>query len=113
MSLVAFLLSVAAISLSGVLMPGPVFAVAVAKGHRSPAAGLKIAIGHGIVEFLLQLGRPFGSLSNGEVTPYAVAGVLLAQPLIALYRLLLYVDVRTRLEGWDLQVSLRALGMER
>lgn len=53
MSLTAFLLSVVLISLSGVMMPGPVFAITVAKGHRSPYAGPLIAIGHGIVEFPL------------------------------------------------------------
>jgi len=53
MSLVGFLLSVAFISLSGVMMPGPVFAVTIAKGHRSPYAGALVAIGHGIIEFPL------------------------------------------------------------
>ncbi|MFQ5886111.1 MAG: LysE family transporter, partial [Anaerolineae bacterium] len=41
------------ISLSGVMVPGPVFAAAVAKGYEDRAAGLWIAAGHGIVEFPL------------------------------------------------------------
>lgn len=41
------------ISLSGVMMPGPVFAAAVAKGYEDPRAGVKIALGHGLVEFPL------------------------------------------------------------
>lgn len=53
MPLPAFLLSVAFISLSGVMMPGPVFAVTVARGHRSPYAGALVAVGHGIIEFTL------------------------------------------------------------
>lgn len=53
MPLPAFLLSVAFISLSGVMMPGPVFAVTVARGHRSPYAGALVAVGHGIIEFPL------------------------------------------------------------
>jgi len=53
MPLLAFLLSVALISLSGVVMPGPVFAVTVARGRRSPYAGALVAIGHGIIEFPL------------------------------------------------------------
>ncbi|MDP6612924.1 MAG: LysE family transporter [Candidatus Hydrothermarchaeota archaeon] len=41
------------ISLSGVLMPGPVFAVTVAKGHQNKYAGAFIAMGHGLVELPL------------------------------------------------------------
>lgn len=43
------------ISLSGVMTPGPVFAAAVAQGYKDKAAGIKIAIGHGIVEFPLMI----------------------------------------------------------
>ncbi len=48
-----FLASVALISLSGVMMPGPVFAVTVAKGYGSKKVGVLIAIGHGAIEFPL------------------------------------------------------------
>ncbi len=41
------------ISLSGVMMPGPVFAAAVAKGYEDRLAGIWIAVGHGLVEFPL------------------------------------------------------------
>ncbi len=46
-----FLIGVVVISLSGVLMPGPVFAVTVAKGHQDSLAGAKIGVGHGVAEF--------------------------------------------------------------
>jgi threonine/homoserine/homoserine lactone efflux protein len=45
-----FLASVLLISLSGVLMPGPLFAVTIRKASTSKTAGALIAIGHGIVE---------------------------------------------------------------
>lgn len=64
-----------------------------------------------LVGFVLQLGTPFGQLMEGTLTPFVLAGILLSHPLYALFRLLLYVDVRTRMEGWDLQVGLRALGL--
>lgn len=48
-----FLASVFLISLSGVLMPGPLFAVTVEKASKRKAAGALIAVGHGIVEFPL------------------------------------------------------------
>jgi len=48
-----FLGMAAAISLSGVMTPGPVFAAAVARGYKDQKAGLKIALGHGLVEFPL------------------------------------------------------------
>ncbi len=46
-----FLLTVAAISVTGVMMPGPVTAAAIAKGYRQKWAGLHIALGHAVVEF--------------------------------------------------------------
>ncbi len=53
MSLSTFLVEAALISTSGVLSPGPLAAVTVGKGSRSPHAGAMIAIGHGLVEFPL------------------------------------------------------------
>jgi threonine/homoserine/homoserine lactone efflux protein len=48
-----FLASVLLISLSGVLMPGPLFAVTIKKASKSKSAGALIAVGHGIVELPL------------------------------------------------------------
>lgn len=69
------------------------------------------AVGQVGIGWMLQIGTPFGALESGQITPYAIVGLLAVQPLIALFRLMLYVDARTRLEGWDLQVGLRALGL--
>ncbi len=55
------------ISFTGVMTPGPVFAAAVAKGYKDERAGIKIALGHGLVEFplmaliVLSLGYVFES----------------------------------------------------
>jgi threonine/homoserine/homoserine lactone efflux protein len=48
-----FLVSVVLISLTGVMMPGPLFAVTIEKAAKRKTAGLLIALGHGIVEFPL------------------------------------------------------------
>ena len=54
------LLSVVVISLSGVMMPGPLFAVTVAKSYRTPWAGAQIALGHAAIEVPLILLIYFG-----------------------------------------------------
>jgi threonine/homoserine/homoserine lactone efflux protein len=48
-----FLSSVVLISMSGVLMPGPLFAVTIEKASKHKTAGVLIALGHGVVEFRL------------------------------------------------------------
>ncbi len=60
LSFALFLLSVIVISLSGVMIPGPVFAVTVAKGKRDRNAGAFIALGHGIIELPLMLAMYLG-----------------------------------------------------
>lgn len=55
-----FLLSVILISLSGVMAPGPLFAVTVAKSVRSKFAGVLISLGHGAIEFPLMFLIYFG-----------------------------------------------------
>jgi threonine/homoserine/homoserine lactone efflux protein len=49
----ALLFMTVVVSMSGVLMPGPLFAVTVEKGRRNKYAGAFIAVGHGAVEFPL------------------------------------------------------------
>ena len=52
-SVTVFLFQAAIISLSGVMVPGPVTAATLAGGLRNRHAGAWIAVGHGIVEFPL------------------------------------------------------------
>ncbi len=64
-----FLASVMLISLSGVLMPGPLFAITINKASKSKIAGALIAVGHGIVEFPLMF-LIFFVLSQFEIPSY-------------------------------------------
>ncbi len=54
------LASVVVISFSGVMAPGPMFAVTLAKSYRSPWAGAFIALGHAVIEVPLVLLIYFG-----------------------------------------------------
>jgi len=58
--MLALILSVVIASLSGVMTPGPMFAVTVAKSYRSPWAGAKMSIGHAVIEVPLILLIYFG-----------------------------------------------------
>ena len=59
--------------------------------------------------YVLQLGHPTGSLWNDGGSGFAVLGALLAVPLGAAMRFLGYIDLRTRKEGWDIQLRFVAL----
>lgn len=50
-----FLLSAAGISLSGVMLPGPLTAATITKGYRNGNAGIFIALGHAVVEIPLMI----------------------------------------------------------
>ncbi|MFC2068226.1 LysE family transporter [Chloroflexota bacterium] len=54
------ILSIVVISFSGVMMPGPMFAVTLTKSYKSPWAGTQIALGHAIIEVPLILLIYFG-----------------------------------------------------
>ena len=52
--------SVVVISFTGVMMPGPMFAVTLAKSYKSPWAGAQISLGHAVIEVPLILIIYFG-----------------------------------------------------
>jgi len=54
-NLLFFLFEVVGVSLSGVMMPGPVTAAAIAMGTRNRYAGALMAVGHGFIEFPLMI----------------------------------------------------------
>jgi threonine/homoserine/homoserine lactone efflux protein len=47
-------------SLSGVMMPGPMFTVTLAKSYKSPWAGVQVSLGHAVIEVPLILLIYFG-----------------------------------------------------
>src|SRR5574338_706645 len=59
----AFFALVIAVSASGVMAPGPLFASTISNGLKQKSAGLKIAIGHTIVELPLVILLGLGVLS--------------------------------------------------
>ncbi|UCH52078.1 MAG: LysE family transporter [Chloroflexota bacterium] len=59
-AMLPILLSVVVISFSGVMMPGPMTAVTLAKSYKSPWAGTQIALGHAIIEVPMILLIYFG-----------------------------------------------------
>ncbi len=66
-------------------------------------------VGNTVVEMVLQMGRPFGSLMADGGSAYAVVGALLSAPFVASASFLGYIDMRTRKEGWDIQLRFMAL----
>jgi len=86
-----FLLVTAAVTLTGVMMPGPALAGAIAKGYEDRRAGLLIALGHGLVELpviaVIVLG--FATLlTRGPVALFVgvVGGLVLASMGITMIR---------------------------
>jgi len=67
------------------------------------------ALGQGLFNFVLQLGKPFGELQEDGGTPFAVLGFFAALPLVATARFLSYIDGRTRQDGWDIQLRFMSI----
>jgi len=79
-----FLSEAIIISLSGVLAPGPITAVAISKGSKLPWAGALVAVGHGVVEFPLMVAIFFGIGSTLD-SPYVRAAIGLAGGLFVVW----------------------------
>ncbi len=84
-SLGLFLLSAAGISLTGVMLPGPMTAATIAKGYSDRHAGIRIAAGHAVIEIPLIAVMAViyfrsGSLASSpqvEMVIYLVGGMML------------------------------------
>lgn len=66
-------------------------------------------LGHGIVDTVLQLGQPFEVAWRHGGSAYALLGFFASVPYIATARFLLYIDRRTRIDGWDIQLRFMAI----
>jgi len=84
MTFLIFLSEAILISLSGVLAPGPITAVAVSKGSKMPWAGALVAIGHGVVEFPLMVAVFLGVGSMLD-SPYVRAAIGIAGGLFVIW----------------------------
>ena len=69
-------------------------------------------INRGLFDFVLQIGMPFGSLFDEGGSAPALFGLFFAVPYWATARFLAYVDLRTRRDGWDVQLRFMALATE-
>lgn len=75
--MLTFLATAVLISLSGVMAPGPITAVAIGRGSEDPYLGAFLAIGHGIVEIPLMTAVLFG-LSRLLQLPHLRTGISIA-----------------------------------
>lgn len=62
-------------------------------------------VGFVLLDFTLQIGRPFDSLFEEGGSLTGLLGFFLAVPYLVSVRFLQYIDARTRRDGWDLQAS--------
>ncbi|NVB38312.1 hypothetical protein G6O69_10755 [Pseudenhygromyxa sp. WMMC2535] len=69
----------------------------------------ELLINNGLLEFLLQVGTPLGSLFYSGGSAAALFGFFLAVPFWSTARFLSYIDQRTRLDGWDIQLRFMAI----
>jgi len=84
MDFYVFLASVMVISMSGVLLPGPLFAATIEKASKRKTAGVLIAFGHGIVEFPLMF-LIFFVLSQFTIPDFVQISVGLLGGLLMIY----------------------------
>ena len=83
-SLGMFLLSAIGISLSGVMMPGPLTAATITKGYRQQNAGIFIALGHAVIELPLMALIYFG-FAHFFVFPEVKKGIGVAGGLMLIF----------------------------
>jgi len=94
-----FLLSAAGISLSGVMLPGPLTAATIARGYNDKNAGVMIGIGHGIVEIPIIALIYFGFAAFIADPLVKLVTGLAGGALLVVMGLLIFFTFRKPLEG--------------
>jgi threonine/homoserine/homoserine lactone efflux protein len=98
-SLGLFLLSAAGISLSGVMLPGPLTAATIARGYNDKNAGAMIGIGHAIVEVPIIALIYFGFAAFIADPLVKMVTGLAGGALLVVMGLLIFFTFRKPLEG--------------
>jgi len=94
-----FLLSAAGISLSGVMLPGPLTAATIAKGYDDRNAGVMIGIGHGIIEIPIIALIYFGFASYLDDPVVKTVSGLAGGALLVIMGLLIFFTFKKPVEG--------------
>jgi threonine/homoserine/homoserine lactone efflux protein len=85
------LLTLVVVSLSGVISPGPMFAVTVARSYKSPWSGALVALGHAVIEvpLILFIYLGFGALFQMNIVQIllsVIGGGMIIWMGIGMYR---------------------------
>ena len=88
------------------------FSLALLTFRFAAIAGMEV-LGQNLVEFVFQLGEPIASLWSTGGSPFALLGFFLAIPYLSVAHFLVYLDIRTRKEGWDIQLRFSAIAAAR
>ncbi len=76
------------------------------------AAVLFEVLGQAIVKDVLEFGEAGASLFDAGGSYFALAGFFAAAPFACALRYLVYIDVRTRREAWDIQVRFQRVSLD-
>ena len=96
----AFFATVVVVSASGVMAPGPLFASTISNGIKQKTAGIKIAVGHTIVELPLVILIGLGVLSLESFPQFRVIITVLGAASIFGFAIL---QTRSALKGVDVK----------
>ena len=98
-SLLLYLVSAAGVSLSGVMLPGPMTAATIAKGYHEKNAGVFIGLGHGIIEIPIIALIYFGFAQYLTIPVVKQATGVAGGLLLVIMGLLIFLTFRKPLAG--------------
>ena len=102
----ALITLVLGISFSGVIAPGPMFAVTLAKSYRSPWAGTLLALGHAVVEIPIILFIYFGFARFFQIHSVQVGLAIVGGAIILWMGITMFADrLKVTRQGKELPYS--------